>query len=299
MALWTLWLGCSGCPTPGVGALAPAARGDDWLRPIALDSGGLPRTASVHVPSGPRPAGGWPLVVLFHGGQGESGEDGRKMAAHWDHLRDQGFAMVFPNAIGTGARAWAGPDDRRDVTFTDDLIAWLDREIGVDEARVYAAGFSNGSGFTWMLQCVDADKFAGFGHVQQSMAAPVLERCAPTRHAPNIWFHGDADSKAEWDGNRDTIGVPRTLDYVLGFDGCDPSVTRVTPWPDAADDGTTVTRTVYPNCRHVGALELFRIHGGVHHWPTDQPSRSRRAGACRDVDAATEMVRFWREHAGL
>ncbi|MEQ1572472.1 MAG: ATP-dependent 6-phosphofructokinase, partial [Myxococcota bacterium] len=33
----------------------------------------------------------------------------------------------------------------------------------------------------------------------------------------------------------------------------------------------------------VGALELFRIHGGVHHWPTDQPSRSRRAGACRDV----------------
>ncbi|MEQ1507387.1 MAG: PHB depolymerase family esterase [Myxococcota bacterium] len=274
------------------------ARTGDWVREIRLQSGGIERTALLHVPSGATEGQKLPLVVLFHGGQGKRGDDAYKMASRWDHLRDQGFVMVFPNGIGTGERAWAGPDDKRDLDFTRDLIAEVDRQVGIDRDRVYAAGFSNGSGMVWMLECFEADRFAGFGHVQQSMAKEVRQKCKPDKHVPTIWFHGDADAKAQWDGNAGTLGVPKTMEFELDYQKCDASKAEVTELTDLPGDATQVTRTVYPSCKEVPAIELYRIHGGAHHWPTTERTREAE-GKCSDIDASTEMVRFWRAYAGL
>ncbi|MEQ1501505.1 MAG: hypothetical protein ABMB14_04700 [Myxococcota bacterium] len=261
-----------------------------------LQSGGLDRSALVHVPDGKTKDQKLPLVVLFHGGQ--SGDDAEKMAARWDHLGNQGFVMAFPNGIATDERAWAGPEDKRDFNFVKDLIAYLDAEVGIDKDRVYAAGFSNGSGFTWMLECFEADKFAGFGHVQQAMAKAVIDNCKPNKQVPTIWFHGDADEKAIWEGNEKTVGVPKTMDFILNLHECDPAKTAVTDLPDLPGDKTSVTRTVYTACKDVKSIELFRIHGGSHHWPTQEKTREAE-GKCSDIDASAEMIRFWRENAGL
>jgi polyhydroxybutyrate depolymerase len=263
--LAVLWAGCR------QGEAAP-----DGLRAVQLESGGLTRTAYVHVPEHP-PDQDLPLVLLFHGGQGETGHDGWSMAARWRDVRDTQVVMAFPNAIGTGERAWAGPDDDRDLRFVDDLVAKLDLEVGIDLERVYAAGFSNGSGFVWMLECSRADRFAGFAHVQQSIAEPVLARCSPSAHVPSLSIHGDADSKARWDGNALTVGIPRTFDFLLEHHGCDRAA-----GVEAALPGRT--RTTWARCLHVSAVELLRVHGGEHRWPED---------------GAEEILRFWRKHAML
>jgi polyhydroxybutyrate depolymerase len=293
-----MWRTClSAVALATLACAGPTSPTGGWLRTEHLTSGGLDRTAFVHVPT-PTPANP-PLILVFHGGQGDTGHDGLTMAAHWEAWADRGYVLAFPNGLDTGERAWAGPDDRRDVDFTDALIDQLVAELHVDPSKVYATGFSNGSGFVWMLECLDADRFAGFGHVQQSMAGPVLDACRPSKHVPTIWFHGDADRKARWDGNALTVGVPRTMAFLEGFHRCDPARDRVTELPDRADDGTTVTRTEILGCADVPALELFTIHGGEHHWPTTRPTRSRGPGRCRDVDAADETVRFWRQYGGL
>lgn len=280
---------------PREGAKSGKRADADWIERVSLQSGGVQRTAWLHVPAEVSADRKPPLLLGFHGGKGD---DGERMAAQWDHLADQGLVMVFPDGLGTGERAWAGPDDRRDVQFTTDLIAWVDGQVGVDRSRVYAAGFSNGSGFTWMLECFSPELFAGFGHVQQSMANEVLAQCRPSQHVPTIWLHGDADEKAVWDGNDGTIGVPRTMQFWLDFHRCTVDLAVPTALPDLPGDDTHVTRTVYPTCQDVAAVELFRIHGGTHKWPTQQPSRDA-AGKSHDVDASLEMVRFWREHARL
>jgi polyhydroxybutyrate depolymerase len=304
-----LWLGlgvlltCLACGWPGGGRRGPPdGKGDvsrgpkgEWLEEIHVQSGGLDRTALLHVPAGA--TGPMPLLVLFHGGQGVGGDDGTKMAARWDHMHDQGFAMVFPNAVGDGDRAWAGPDDKRDLNFTNDLIDDVMRRVKIDPNKIYAAGFSNGSGMVWMLQCLATDRFAGFGHAEQAMAEQVLRKCKPTKHVPTIYFHGDADPKAEWDGNNGTIGVPRTMDFVLDYHRC-TGPGDVSELPDLPNDETRVTRTLYRNCKDVPAIELFRIHGGKHHWPAKGKARQAE-GRCSDVDASEEMVQFWKTYAGM
>lgn len=283
-------------PVRGGGEGRRAPKGE-WLREIHVESGGMDRTALLHVPEGG--TGKMPLLVLFHGGQGAGGDDGSKMAAHWSHLQDQGYLMVFPNAVGTGERAWAGPDDRRDIAFVDDLLDQLVRDEAVDPSRIYAAGFSNGSGMVWMLECLATDRFAGFGHAEQAMAEAVRQRCRPTKHVPTIYLHGDADPKAVWDGNNGTIGVPRTMEFVLGYHGCDPAKNRVTELPDLPGDDTRVTKTLYTDCAEVSAIELYRIHGGTHHWPTQGRSKREADGRCSDIDGSAEMVSFWKEYAGM
>jgi polyhydroxybutyrate depolymerase len=262
--LLALWVGCQGEAAP------------EGLREIVLESSGLQRTAYVRVPEHP-PGKDLPLVLLFHGGQGETGHDGRSMVARWRDVQDNDVVFAFPNGIGTGERAWAGPDDERDLRFVDDLVAKLDLEVGIDLSRVYAAGFSNGSGFVWMLECSRADRFAGFAHVQQSMAEPVLARCAPTAHVPSLSIHGDADPKARWEGNAQTVGIPRTFEFLLKHHGCDPAAAREQVLPG-------MTRTTYSTCLKVSAVELLRISGGGHRWPPE---------------AGAEILRFWRKHAML
>lgn len=282
------------------GLLACSGRLEGGLHEITLESGGISRKVLLHVPKTHQKGEDLPLVLVFHGGQGERETDGQTMVKKWDHLRDGDFAMAFPEGIGTGERAWAGPDDERDLRFVDDLLSVIDQKVGIDLTRVYAAGFSNGSGFVWMLECSRADRFAGFGHVQQSMAEEVYQRCKPSKHVPTIWIHGDADPKAVWEGNNQTIGVPRTIDYLLSLHGCDPAQAREVALPDLPGDETHVTRTTWGPCMSVSGMELLRVVGGQHHWPVADPGRKGpKKGQSTDIDGAAEIVRFWRENAML
>ena len=297
---------CLGLPVmqilrPDAGGCGSAAsRREGGLHEIRVESGGLSRTALLHVPEGHVPGEDLPLVMVFHGGQGEGESNGRAMVGKWEHLRNGDFVMAFPDGIYTGERAWAGPQDTRDLRFVDDLLAAIDLEVGIDLDRVYAAGFSNGSGFVWMLQCLRAERFAGFGHVQQSMATEVRARCKPSAHVPSIWIRGRCRSQVAMGGQRPHDRCPRTLDYLLGLHSCDPSLVREQPLPDLPGDATHATRTTWGPCLHVSAIELIRISGGTHHWPVSAPGRKGpKPGQSTDIDGADEIVRFWRANAML
>src|SRR5438132_2750472 len=89
--------------TPSLQA-APCPAAQPGSAPLTVSSGGLARSALVHVPPAGNGSKPLPLVVAFHGAGGNAGwmEDSTGLSALSDQ---QGFIVAYPDAWGT-RRAW-------------------------------------------------------------------------------------------------------------------------------------------------------------------------------------------------
>ncbi len=105
----------------------------------------------------------------------------------------EGFLLVAPEGQGD-PRHWnvppyipdnngvysPAPGEADDVAFTLTLLNQLEKDLCVNERRVYATGFSTGAAMTALLACRASDRFAAVGTV----AWPIYRfepPCAPRR----------------------------------------------------------------------------------------------------------------------
>ena len=154
-----------------------------------IQAGGLVRRYVVHVPTAVAasraPA---PVVFMFHGSSG-SGEQFYAISG-WRELADrEGVIAVFPTGesyrvLDTGRLSTKWNDfslacdvsasrpagwpitaayPANDDAFVDVMLAALRGTEQVDNARIYASGFSNGSAFAQSLAITHADTFAAIG----------------------------------------------------------------------------------------------------------------------------------------
>src|SRR5262245_6094729 len=132
------------------------------------------RAAWVYAPTAKTSSGRAPLVFSFHG-HGDSVQNFQRSGLH----------RAFPEAIvvypeGSAVRldglsGWqseAGQDHDRDLQFLDAMLATLHEKFSVDDTRIFATGFSNGGGFTYLLWAERPRVFAAF--------APVSTRIRPS-----------------------------------------------------------------------------------------------------------------------
>lgn len=256
------------------------------IRLDAPDIGG-PRSAFVHLPSGPGP---FPVVLAFHGGKNRDGLD---MSPRLEPAFDEPAILVFPNgkdADGSGV-GWIGPghdglaNPSRDVNFARALIEDLDRRYDIDRSRLYAAGFSNGGYMTHLLACEASDLFAAFMVVSRGMPAVMSTRCEPAPR-PFLLMIGTADDGLE---NEHSLTLEQTLAHLKERNGCDPTSRSVATLPDRGDT-LTVTVSKWGRCEDDATFEYFEIQGGGHHWPGHGKAKSDKT---RDVDATRELIRFF------
>lgn len=172
---------------------------------------GRRRVYRIHVPKGvEKPA---PLVLALHGGGGSA--EGTQSSLGLDALADEkGFIAVYPEGIGKvtlgkmyatwnsdeqccGEALKQGVDD---VAFISQLIDTLVAEEGVDPARVYATGISNGGAMSHRLGCELAGKLAA---IAPTAAPRIVGTCAPSRPVPVMILHGTLDGCAPYE---DTLG---------------------------------------------------------------------------------------------
>ena len=127
-----------------------------WLQPTRgqIDVAGRQRTYLLHLPPGFEPGTGATLVLAFHG-QGGTG-DGQQGMTHMSATADaHGFVVVYPDGLD---RTWHyGRSEIDDLAFVDALIDHLQATLGVDPARVYVTGMSNGGFFATYLACARPD----------------------------------------------------------------------------------------------------------------------------------------------
>jgi poly(3-hydroxybutyrate) depolymerase/photosystem II stability/assembly factor-like uncharacterized protein len=138
---------------PGLSAGQPGTFSNQC---IAVEGG--TRAFFLHVPPSYTPGSAWPLLVDFHG-TGFPVSDGTLPEELWatselEQIADeQGFIVVRPRSLsfvdtdGQVIYHWdANPGDLElNKRYAHALVAFLESHYGIDPARVYASGFSNGT----------------------------------------------------------------------------------------------------------------------------------------------------------
>jgi polyhydroxybutyrate depolymerase len=254
---------------------------------ISLMSGGVERTALVHVP--PAAAGErLPLLVALHGAGGMFFEPYSGFSVLADA---EGFIALYPDPLeeADGRTFWNidqapyGPDD---VQFISELLDYVESDLCVDTTRVYAAGVSNGGGMAALLACRLSSRFAAFASIAGGYST--LPPCQATNPVSVVEVHGTADGVVPYDGSPpDRAGAVRPwLAAWRERDGCHgaPAVSRIAP---------RVERYEWTGCAEGAAVEHIEIFGGAHQLPGALPPDPGQAST---VSAPWLVWSFLRRH---
>lgn len=226
-----------------------------------INVGGVDRDYRLYIPAGLAPAAS--LVVMLHGWTGSAEQ--AEQAYGWNQLADSAkFVVAYPDGVG---RSWnsggccgeASRDGVDDVGFITAAVRDVADNVGIDPARIYAAGISNGGMMAYKLACNSA-VFAAIG----PDAATQLDACPAPRPTSVLHIHGTDDPLIRYDGEPGTavpIKTPTPPDvnaFWRSVDQCQQPATTV-------DGGLTTSMADCPEGRNV---ELITVAGGGHDWPS-------------------------------
>jgi polyhydroxybutyrate depolymerase len=238
--------------------------------------GGLQRSYYEHVPASHpgHPA----LVLILHGGDSDAlaTEKGSGFDAEADRA---GFITVYPDGY---KKSWADgrgqdPSDQAgidDVAFLADVIAEVSARDGVDRARVFMTGISNGGFMSLTFACRRADVVAAVAPDAASMGTDIAAGCFPSRAVSVMDIHGTADPLVPYAGGTMTgrggsstiESSPQVLALWTSLDGCG-ALGQPELQPSRASDGTSLTIARAAGCPTNVAVELWTVIGGGHTWP--------------------------------
>ncbi|KAE8371754.1 Alpha/Beta hydrolase protein [Aspergillus bertholletiae] len=265
-------------------------------------SDGAQRFYRVHIPSAydeNKPA---PLIFSFHG-RGKTAESQEKLSQFSNGQWNPDAIAVYPQGLH---KEWQGDPDSKgvdDVAFTMEMLDDFQEKYCVDTTRVYAAGKSNGGGFTNLLACnpTASTRIAAFAPVSGAFYQDVSEaachpstvpiKCSPGRPSiPIMEFHGTAD---------------KTIPYAGGGrrGKCLPSIPHfVREWSERLGYGhhnkTTelyggnVQEYQYGSGDAFGIVTHYRIDGLGHAWPSMQPNSDNPNGTY--LDATPIIMKFFK-----
>lgn len=219
--------------------------------PLTVQVDGLVRRALVFPPpSGPSEK--TPVVLAFHGHGGNMNGAARAMALQnaWPEaivVYPQGVPIptdVDPQGLKPGWQREPGQAGNRDLKFVDALLAKLREQYPIDDQRIFAVGFSNGAGFTYLLWLERAQAFAGFAAV----AGKSTLTGKFTVPKPAVQIGGQADKLVPPSESKIAFANVRKLN------GC----------PDRGQPcGAGCTR--YPSTKNAPVVQV--IHPGPHVYP--------------------------------
>ena len=175
--------------------------------PGTVRVGALDRTYLLYAPARAAPAP--PLLVVFHGSMGSPADIRVATGYEFDMLADRhGFVVVYPQGFEgnwNDCRRAADYSARRlgidDDAFFEALVARLRRERGIDPARVFVAGLSNGAQFVFRLALEHPERIAGAAVFAASLPMRENSDCTPRGAPPPMMIvNGTADPINPFEG---------------------------------------------------------------------------------------------------
>jgi len=202
-----------------------------------------------------------PVVLAFHG---LGGPNAAREMAQEVRIKDAWpeATVVYPQGLpfaqgDTGFLTIPGDAGDRDLKFVDALLQTLGSTYKVDERRVYATGYSNGSHFTLHLLAARPERFAAFAPVAGGGDIHVRWATVPR---PVLLTVGKRDLLYE---------TERSRNQILRLNDCSAETTE---WLPGA--------LLYQPCSS-GQPVIVYLHAGAHIWP---------------ADATARIVQFFKEH---
>ena len=163
-----------------------------------------------------------PIVFAFHGA-GDTAENFASTDFH--HAWPQAMVVYMGGlsrgpGLGCTFQTNDAGADNRDLKFFDVALEDLRRRFPIDDARIYATGFSNGAKFVYLLWAARAKTLAAVAPVA-GMLAPSLMLAEPK---PVIHIGGREDHQNEFQLQLASIAMARRVNGATG-DGkvCGPA----------------------------------------------------------------------------
>jgi len=229
----------------GTAAGAPAARLDVTI-PM---SDGVPIAATLYVPDGTPPTGGWPAIVFLHGLSGNRQQMNALVEGYG--LTNAGYAVLTLDARGHGqSGGLVGIDGPREVADVRAVRDWLAARGDVSDTKIGAWGISYGGGAVFnslaagvpWVAVVTVETWTDLytalmpqGLVKSGLVAGLASSIPPERRDPSIdpvqasAFAGNSGAVREWTAPRSSISKLGTVttpvfmaqgrrDFLFGID---------------------------------------------------------------------------------
>ncbi len=183
--------------------------------PLNVNVNGIERHANIYEPTSPPKADGSPLVFVFHGHGGTMQSIARHMPVYryWPEaivVYMQGIptpTLVDPQGKHAGWQRAPSEVGDRDLKFFDTALASIREKYHIDNNRIYATGFSNGSLFTFLLWGQRPNVFAAFA----ACSGPPWTGVKLTVPKPVFIVAGRTDRIFSFDKYKATIQQVRTI----------------------------------------------------------------------------------------
>lgn len=273
---------------------------------------GYQRTYLVHTPPASKIKGALPLLFNIHGGGGTARGNVKLTFGRFDRLADQdGFIVVYPNALeknwNDGRKSSYVTEWQKDIDDVGFIVAIIDdlkKKYTIDEERIFTTGMSNGGFMSSRLICDKAEIFRGAAILTATLSSDYLPSCKPSKPVAVLVMNGTADKLVPYDGGQvmvlrkprgNIIATVALMKFWEEQNGCTERKQDV-ELPDTSNDGTTVTRIEYGNCKDRGALVLYKINGGGHTWPGGKQYLGRFiiGNTSRDIVACDVIWNFFK-----
>jgi polyhydroxybutyrate depolymerase len=258
----------------------------DYLDSVMASN--LERWFVVHIPPQYEPGEPMPLVLNLHGRSSNAIQqrDASRMNQKAD---EEGFIVVYPQALGqptTWFGVLFGEEGQPDMAFFAELIRYLERQISVDPARIYATGISNGATMVNRLGCEMSVVFAAVAPVAGAHSG--LHLCEIVQPVSMLAVHG-------------------TEDQIIPFEGVAPDVPSVQTWveawaerngclggPRSEQPYEDVLLESWDDCDDGTAVGLYAVEGGGHTWLGLEYGPS--GGFIPEVGATDVIWEFFKAH---
>lgn len=252
----------------------------------------------------PHPQGA-PILVALHGGGGNPAQFARNSGLS-RVANAAGYAVIYPAGSGRsrlltwnggyccGFAQRAGIDD---VAFLDAVIADAARRYGLDAARVYMTGMSNGAIMTETYAALRPGAVRAIAAVSGTLD---LSRFRPAGPVPLLAIHGTADPMVPYAGGIGKSSLTQTdftpvADVVAAFVRANgPGLVKTTRVIDPAPGNL---RSVETDWSRTGRpfVRLITVEGGGHVWQGGRRATGRD-GANAGISANDEILRFFAAH---
>jgi polyhydroxybutyrate depolymerase len=224
----------------------------------------------------------YPLVLNFHGGGMTARE--QMLYTQMNKTADQyDFIVVYPQGLGNvGKQDWnvgfgtSYQDGTDDVGFTDSLLNQLEKDLRIDNTRIYATGLSRGGFFAQRLAAELSHRIAAIASVGASLPVPVEKNQVPRGEKKPVGVMiamGTADQVVAYAGKQDGyLSALATYEYWIQQNtGKVRDATTETKQSFNRDpsDGTDVE--IIENKAGQFHASLVSINNGGHTWAGADP----------------------------
>jgi polyhydroxybutyrate depolymerase len=230
---------------------------------------GADRPAELFLPEANESAG---VLINLHGYSGNSSSQ-----TNYTYLKESalaaGLAYIAPDGMQdrTGNRFWNASNaccdfaksGVNDVEYLDGLIDEISDSYDLDKSRIYLFGHSNGHFMSYQFLCTSKNKVAAIAGLAGSMDLDPAQCAGKT--AKVLHIHGDADATISYvGGSLFAQNYPSVDEVVKRWSNNNQCTANSENQLDLIAAMSGSETTVLPfNCSE-GALELWRINGGVH-----------------------------------